>query len=131
MTTHSMDEAAALSDTVGIMDRGTLLALDSPEALTRSLPGSRTLDLTAAADGADRDALLAELAALDRVQRADDVGGDTGRVQVRLSVDDDAAGLVAPVAAVVARHGAELTDVSLGRPSLEDVFIHLTGRALR
>ncbi len=131
MTTHSMDEAAALSDTVGIMDRGTLLALDSPETLTRSLPGSRTLDVTAAADGADRDALLAELAALDRVQRADDVGGESGRVQVRLSVDDDAAGLVAPVAAVVARHGAELTDVSLGRPSLEDVFIHLTGRALR
>ena len=45
LTTHDMDEAAALSDRVGIMDHGRLLALDTPAALTRSLPGSATLDV--------------------------------------------------------------------------------------
>src|SRR5438093_8661953 len=52
LTTHDMDEAAELSQRVGIMDHGRLLALDTPEALTRSLPGSQTLDVTVArADG--------------------------------------------------------------------------------
>ena len=45
ITTHDMDEAAALADRVGIMDHGRLLALDTPAALTRSLPGSATLDI--------------------------------------------------------------------------------------
>ena len=45
LTTHDMDEAATLADRVGIMDHGKLLALDSPEALTRGLPGRTTLEV--------------------------------------------------------------------------------------
>ena len=52
LTTHDMHEAATLADRVGIMDHGKLLALDTPEALIRSLPGSSTLELvTQAPDG--------------------------------------------------------------------------------
>jgi ABC-2 type transport system ATP-binding protein len=40
ITTHDMDEASTLAERVGIMDHGRLLALDRPDALTRSLPGS-------------------------------------------------------------------------------------------
>src|SRR5579884_133093 len=47
LTTHDMHEAAALADRVGIMDHGKLLALDTPEALMRSLAGETTLELTA------------------------------------------------------------------------------------
>src|SRR3712207_7512273 len=55
LTTHDMDEAAALTDRVGIMDHGKLLALDTPAALTRSLPGSATLDIDVeTADGDSR-----------------------------------------------------------------------------
>jgi ABC-2 type transport system ATP-binding protein len=43
----------------------------------------------------------------------------------------DTASLVVPVAQTLAAHGATLTDVRLGQPTLEDVFIGLTGRALR
>src|SRR6266581_7327590 len=46
LTTHDMDEAAALADRVGIMDRGELLALDTPKALIQQLPGERTLDVS-------------------------------------------------------------------------------------
>jgi ABC-2 type transport system ATP-binding protein len=50
---------------------------------------------------------------------------------LRLYASVDAPLLVAPVARVIANHGGELVDLSISKPSLEDVFIHLTGRALR
>ncbi len=131
LTTHDMDEAAALADRVGIMDRGHLLALDTPEALTRSLPGTRTLDVTTTRPPKGADPVVEALGHLPRVERVETVGDGAGPLQARLFVDGDAAALVGPVAVVVREHGGELTDVALGRPSLEDVFIHLTGRALR
>ena len=50
---------------------------------------------------------------------------------MRLYVTGDAPLLVAPAAAVLAAHDSSLTDVKLGTPTLEDVFINLTGRTLR
>ncbi|HJW59101.1 MAG TPA: ABC transporter ATP-binding protein, partial [Actinomycetota bacterium] len=59
--------------------------------------------------------------------------GDGGprELRARLYVAGDAPLMVAPVAALVSQCKAQLTDVTIGTPSLEDVFIHLTGRALR
>jgi ABC-2 type transport system ATP-binding protein len=126
---------------VGIMDHGKLLALDTPAALTRGLPGRTTLEVAVALDGTPAEALLRELGALDGVERVEPVtaaaagppGGDGGprELRARLYLAGEAPLLVAPVAAVVARHQAQLTDVAIGAPSLEDVFIALTGRALR
>jgi ABC-2 type transport system ATP-binding protein len=50
---------------------------------------------------------------------------------LRLAVKGEAAAVIAPVAAAIGTAGAELAGVALGEPSLEDVFIQLTGRALR
>ncbi|MGZ4430240.1 MAG: ABC transporter ATP-binding protein [Gaiellales bacterium] len=161
ITTHDMDEATALAERVGIMDHGRLLALDAPQALTRSLPGSTTLDL-ALAIGDDGRAgtvidALAGLRGVERVERieredgwegagADDAAqpsagyaparaeaadGARGPLRVRLYVSGDAPLMLAPVAELLARHGITLSDVKIGEPSLEDVFIELTGRALR
>ena len=143
LTTHDMDEAALLADRVGIMDHGHLLALDTPEALMRSLEGEGTLELAAdrPADGAVVDAL----AALDGVDRVETVhaaaengapgapppSADSQPLRVRLYLTGDAALLVAPAAAVLTEHGLALQDVKLGAVTLEDVFIHLTGRTLR
>ncbi len=133
LTTHDMHEAATLADRVGIMDHGRLLALDTPDALIRSLPGSATLELTTeAADGVARDHLLGALGALADVERVEPVeGAGDGELSVRLYVAGEAPPLVAPAAAVLADHGLALSDVKLGALTLEDVFIHLTGRALR
>jgi ABC-2 type transport system ATP-binding protein len=173
LTTHDMDEAAELADRVGIMDHGKLLALDTPAALTRGLPGRTTLEVTVALpDGALPDDLLAELDGVAGVERVEPVaaappggggpplggpplgGGQSGpptggrpsgggpdgagpsgggrrELRARLYVAGDAPLMVAPVAGLVAEHKAELTEVSIGTPSLEDVFIQLTGRALR
>ncbi|MEP6667028.1 MAG: ATP-binding cassette domain-containing protein [Nocardioidaceae bacterium] len=146
MTTHDMDEASALTDRVGIMDHGKLLALDTPGALTRSLPGSTTLDLSI--EYAERDdvaSVVASLSAADDVERVEQVaasqsstdgqpGGavnDSRDLRVRLYLTGEAASLLGPINALLAERGARLTAVSLGEPSLEDVFIHLTGRDLR
>jgi ABC-2 type transport system ATP-binding protein len=52
-------------------------------------------------------------------------------LRARLFVTHDAPLMVPPVASLLAENGVTLTDVRIGEPSLEDVFIHLTGRALR
>jgi ABC-2 type transport system ATP-binding protein len=123
------------------MDHGRLLALDTPAALMRSLEGEGTLELAAdqPADGAVVDALAA-LRGVDRVEQihaATENGvpnapaPESQPLRVRLYLTGDAALLVAPAAAVLAEHGLALHDVKLGTVTLEDVFIHLTGRTLR
>ena len=131
LTTHDMDEAAALTDRVAIMDHGRLLALDTPDALTRSLPGSATLDVDVerAADDTD-EAVLAALSALPAAERVEPVA-DTGGLRARLFLSGDAAALVGPVSDALTARRARLTGVRIGEPSLEDVFLSLTGRELR
>ncbi len=140
LTTHDMDEAASLATRVGIMDRGKLLALDTPEALMRSLPGSTTLELTTqACDRATIDDILAALATLPDVEEVEQLHSPEGRangaggqdLRVLLYVSSDAPRLVAPAASLLADRGRTLTDVRLGTPTLEDVFIQLTGKTLR
>jgi ABC-2 type transport system ATP-binding protein len=133
ITTHDMDEAATLSDRVAIIDHGTLLALDTPERLVRGMHSERTLDCTVESgptgDAASLGLALAGMVGVRAVDQLDDPAGTGWRF--RIDVDGEAAPFVAPVATLVADAGARLTDVRLGEPNLEDVFIHLTGRALR
>jgi ABC-2 type transport system ATP-binding protein len=129
ITTHDMDEAATLAERVGIMDHGKLLALDRPEALTRGLPGKTTLEVALAGADGNMDAAVGALERLDGVERLEQLQGSGGHV--RLYVTGDAPLMVAPVAAALSGLEITLSDVKIGEPSLEDVFINLTGRALR
>jgi len=167
LTTHDMDEAAKLSDRVGIMDHGKLLALDTPESLTRELPGSTTVTVSVRFDDADQDKVNAALSGVDGVQRVERItaaaaaGIPAGMAAIpagmSVGTSDLSAGLSAPASAsaadfdgqfrlytalepavvlpdtlrVLGELGCEVTDLSIGKPSLEDVFIHLTGRELR
>ena len=128
LTTHDMNEAGVLTDRVGIVDHGKLLALDRPEALIRSLPGSSTLELTT--QRANGDSVLEELERLPAVERIEPVADDSA-LRIRLYVSGEAPALVAPAATVLAEHGLTLSGVELGERTLEDVFIQLTGRTLR
>ena len=131
LTTHDMDEAAALTHRVAIMDHGKLLALDTPLALTRSLPGSATLDVDVErADDDSDDAVLAALAGLAAAERVEPVADASG-LRARIYLSGDAAALVGPVSDVLTARKARLTGVRIGEPSLEDVFLSLTGRELR
>src|SRR5436190_12918988 len=80
ITTHDMDEAATLTERVGIMDHGTLLALDRPEALTRRLPGKTTLEIALAGADGSMDAAVEALERLDGVERLERLEHSDGHV---------------------------------------------------
>ena len=137
LTTHDMHEAATLADRVGIMDHGKLLALDTPEALMRGLAGSSTLELSVQSQNGDVPEplvqALQQLAGVEAVEALHDdtPEGDASERRVRLYVSGEASPLIAPAATLLADRGFALRSVELGAPTLEDVFIHLTGRTLR
>jgi ABC-2 type transport system ATP-binding protein len=141
LTTHDMDEAAVLSDRVGIVDHGKLLALDTPGALVRGLVGESVLDLTVEPRNGQRNgqALVDTAAAIDGVDRVEPVAtgngapdpGGNGQSRLRVYVSAEPSSLLAPVVSALAAHGASVSNVHIAEPSLEDVFINLTGRGLR
>ncbi|MDG4792762.1 ABC transporter ATP-binding protein [Micromonospora sp. WMMD1082] len=141
LTTHAMEEAADLADRVGIMDRGRLLALDTPAGLTRSLAERAVLDLSVVLNGTgDAPAVLAALTTVAGVARGEWVASEpapsatvsaNGTRRLRLHLDTEPAAALAPLVAVLDRRHVRLSEVHVGQASLEDVFIELTGRGLR
>ena len=132
LTTHDMDEAAKLSDRVGIVDHGRLLALDTPAALVAGLSGSATVDLEVT--GADGGVLRERLVGVRGTAGAEvlDAGeSQGGGVRLRARVDGEAGAALPGLLDEVAAAGGRVLDVALGEQTLEDVFIDLTGRGLR
>ena len=132
LTTHDMDEAAEMTDRVGIVDHGRLLALDTPAALTRGLRGRAVLQLTVTPAAGDApEAIVTAAGAVAGVDRAERLATPDADVVLRLYVAAEPAQLLGPVVALLDARGARVSDVHIGEPSLEDVFIELTGRGLR
>jgi len=140
LTTHDMEEADRLCDRIAIMDHGRILALDTPEGLRRLIPGGTMLEVRtrlpqavpagAPAGEEPVEAALAALPGVTAVERRPGSGTDAAAVY-RLYATGDAGQLLASAAQAVVREEAELLDLRFARPSLEDVFIHLTGSNLR
>ncbi len=123
LTTHYMEEADQLCDRVAIMDHGKILALDTPAALKRSVGAEEIVTVRAAGDS---DALARHLAsAVAGVTRTRTVDGG-----VELHVQGGER-LVPSVVNAAESGGFEVADLSVSEPSLETVFISLTGKALR
>jgi ABC-2 type transport system ATP-binding protein len=120
LTTHYMEEAARLCQRVAIVDRGKLVALDTPEALVRQLGADDVIELVP-----DGTADLEPFAAITGVRRAQQRGP-----VIALAVDSVTA--VLPLAlATAAANGIQINSVATHQASLEDVFVHMTGRGLR
>jgi len=123
LTTHYMEEADQLCDRVAIMDHGRILALDTPAGLKRSVGAESIVTVRAAGDG---EALAAGIAAaIGEVTRTRVIDGG-----VEIYVQG-AQRLVPRVVSAAERAGFEVADLSVSEPSLETVFINLTGKALR
>jgi len=139
LTTHDMEEADRLCDRIAIMDHGRVLALDTPEGLKRLIPGGTMLEMRVrGADDAERRDLvrsaLQRLPGVQQVERPAAQPAPDGEPPVavyRLYAGDDVGTLLASATRAVIAERAELVDLRLARPSLEDVFIHLTGSNLR
>jgi ABC-2 type transport system ATP-binding protein len=123
LTTHYMEEADELCGRVAIMDRGRILALDTPEALKRSV-GADTI-VTVKADG-DADALAALLS--QQLSEVTNTRPVDGGVELHIK---GAERLVPRVVAAAEGGNFDVIDLSVSEPSLETVFISLTGKELR
>jgi ABC-2 type transport system ATP-binding protein len=122
LTTHYMEEADHLCERLAIMDHGMLLALDTPEALKRTVGGDLIVRLRA---GSEPDRLAAHLRDLEGVTGSAVVGETVQLMAVRSD------GLMPHVIAVAEAGGFTVHDVSIDEPTLETVFINLTGKELR
>jgi ABC-2 type transport system ATP-binding protein len=127
LTTHYMEEADRLCERLAIIDHGRILAIDTPAQLKRELPGGQILDLWVASPAP----LAPVLAGLPGVVRHEAVEAeDEGVERLRLFVDART-GLLDDVLLAARQAGADVRHVSLTAPSLEDVYIHHTGKELR
>jgi ABC-2 type transport system ATP-binding protein len=129
LTTHYMEEADRLCDRVAIVDHGRILTMDTPAALKRSLPGGQILEVSTRTP-TPLGPRLGAIPGVLRVEPTDGRFGDDGLEHLRLFVDPGD-GLLDRVLRSIREGGADLHHVSLNTPSLEDVYIHLTGKELR
>jgi ABC-2 type transport system ATP-binding protein len=120
LTTQYLEEADQLADRVGIIDRGTIVAEDTPEALKAEI-GRPTVEATPQNQG--------ELGAVERVlsRFGDPVAADAESSAVRL---DQGAGDLADVVRALDGAGLKVANLQLNQPSLDDVFLEKTGRSL-
>lgn len=123
LTTHYMEEADQLCERAAIIDHGKLLALDSPAQLKRSVPGGYLIELIARSGITE--AFANALRALPGVV---DVKQEQDRVRIYA---DRAEGLLASAMRLASEQGVMVIDAHVAEPSLENLFLHLTGRSLR
>lgn len=123
LTTHYMEEADKLCDRVAIMDHGKILALDTPAALKRGVGADTIVTVRAAGDLDALSGLLSrEVEGVTRARTSD------GAVQLDVTGPRR---LIPEIVLSSERQGFDLVDVSVAEPTLETVFIALTGRELR
>ena len=119
LTTHLMEEAERLCDRVAIIEHGRIIDLDTPDRLVARHCPERTVVVTTA------DPRALDLFRL--IPQADDVSQQDTRVTVRGKGED----LVGAVIQCVSESGIRVTDFRTVHPTLEDVFLRLTGESIR
>jgi ABC-2 type transport system ATP-binding protein len=126
LTTHYMEEADQLCDRVAIVDHGRIVALDTPAALKRTIRAEEVVHLELGIDGDDA-AVLERLGRAATVARSERRNGTLNVTAHCASARD-----FVPAAFDAARaNGATIRHVEVVPVTLEDVFLSLTGRALR
>ena len=123
LTTHYMEEADKLCQRVAIMDHGKILALDTPAALKQGVGADTVVTIQPTGDPGDLGALRA--AAVRDVTRT---RMSEGHLQLHVK---GRSGLVSTIVGTAERGGFDILDISIAEPSLETVFINLTGKELR
>ena len=122
LTTHYMDEADTLCETIAIVDHGKIIAQGTPESLKSSIPGGYLLRLRFDQVTPELSAALKDLPGVNEVRATEQ------------SIDlyaDSGGKLIAPIVGTTTLMGVELRDVHISEPSLETLFLHHTGRSLR
>lgn len=121
-TTHYMEEAQELSDRIGIIDHGEIIALGTLEELTQRVGSKDTLTFKIAEASEDLESKLQAVNGVDHVSIHD------GNIQVMAADGNE---ILSQLIAVLTENNVSLQSVELQEPNLEAVFLDLTGRALR
>jgi len=122
ITTHYMDEADKLCDRIAIVDHGELKALDSPLKLKASIPGKNVIEVSFGAEPAGWREALERLPEVERIAAHDHV--------FRIASSNGPATTTA-LMDLAARSGVPVQSLSVQSTTLDDVFVHYAGRALR
>ena len=120
-TTHYMEEAAELSDRIAIIDHGKIIALGTQEELN-TLVGEKERILLTISEADKMAAIFTNLPKVAAIERMD---GQS------LITTDDSDGLLPELFELAQQHDARISSVEIQEVTLETVFLHLTGRALR
>ncbi|MGA3131814.1 MAG: ATP-binding cassette domain-containing protein [Terracidiphilus sp.] len=123
ITTHYMDEADKLCDRIAIVDHGTLVAMGTPVELKNSVAGANVVEVHFDRDDA---AWQARLEKMDDVTSVKSEGAGFYRVITR-----SGSKTTMEIVELASRLGETLTSLSVQNTTLDDVFIHYTGRQLR
>ncbi len=123
ITTHYMDEADRLCDRIAIVDHGKLVALDSPRALKASIPGSSVIEAQFLNAPKDWQQILEKLEAVKSVQPE---GADMYRI-----LTDDGPKTTTALVETAVHSGVTVKTLTVQTTTLDDVFVHYTGRQLR
>ncbi|HEY4218307.1 MAG TPA: ATP-binding cassette domain-containing protein [Gemmatimonadaceae bacterium] len=122
LTTHYMDEADRLCDRIAIVDHGQLKALDSPMRLKANVPGQNTLDASFSGTPSDW---------RERLERLPGVEGVTEDGNIFRLMSNSGPATTMALMAEAAEVGATVDSLAVQSTSLDDVFVHYTGRQLR
>ena len=126
LTTHNMEEADALCQRVAIIDHGRNIAIGTPRELKASVPGGFLLRLRFGQQSPDLLQRLRSLPGVTEVRANNDANGNSADVYA-----DRGGPLVSEIANLASSASIELCDVHISEPSLENLFLHHTGRSLR
>ncbi len=123
ITTHYMDEADRLCDRIAIVDHGKLVALDTPMALKTSVPGTNVVEAQFASESAEWSTRLESLAGVTAVESQ-----SAGMYRLLTS---NGSLTTTQLVELAASRGETIKSLSVQNTSLDDVFVHYTGRQLR
>ena len=132
MTTHNMEEADALCQRLAIIDHGRNIALGTPAELKSSVPGGFLLRLRFGRHSPELLQRLQTLAGVREVRDSKGATRDENNNDTSADVYADRGGSLIPeIANLAVSASVELCDVHISEPSLENLFLHHTGRSLR
>ena len=123
LTTHYMEEADSMCDRLAIMDHGRILAINTPKGLKESVGADSIVTVSATGNLDALARLLQErIVGVTKSQRVDSA--------IKLHIKGTT-GVLPMVVSIAEQEGFNITDLSVAEPTLETVFIHLTGKELR